>query len=180
MLLDRERSLLFVVDIQERLAPAVAGAGAVIDRTRVLLEAAARLGVPVVVSEQYPKGLGHTDERLRSHLEGATVLPKVAFSAAADPEIARRVAATGRDQLVIAGMETHVCVLQTALAFKEQGREVAVVADAVGSRHPERKALGLERMRARGVELVDSEMVVFEWLHAAGTPEFKELSRLIR
>ncbi len=180
MLLDRQRSLLFIVDIQERLAPAVAGADAVIDRARILVEAANRLGVPVVASEQYPQGLGHTDQRLRSLLEGALTLSKVAFSAAGDPEIARRVAAQGRDQIVIAGMEAHVCVLQTALAYRDTGREVAVVADAVGSRLPERKALALERMRGHGIELVDSEMVLFEWLGAAGTPEFKELSQLIR
>ena len=77
-------------------------------------------------------------------------------------------------------METHVCVLQTALGLRALGYEVAVVADAVGSRHPERRQLGLERMRDAGVAIVDSEMVVFEWLGAAGTPQFKELSRLIR
>lgn len=180
MLLDRQRSLLFVVDIQERLAPAVAGADAVIDRTRILVEAANRLGVPVVASEQYPQGLGHTDPRLQPLLERALVLPKTAFSAAADPEIARQVAALGRDQIVLAGMEAHVCVLQTAIGYRATGREVAVVADAVGSRLPERKALALERMRGHGIELVDSEMVVFEWLGEAGTPAFKELSRLIR
>jgi nicotinamidase-related amidase len=90
------------------------------------------------------------------------------------------VAALGRDQVVLAGMEAHVCVLQTAMAYRATGREVAVVADAVGSRLPERKELALDRMRHHGIELVDSEMVVFEWLAAAGTPEFKELSRLIR
>lgn len=180
MLLDRSRSLLFVVDVQERLAPAIAGAEAIIARTRILLEAAARLGVPVVASEQYPQGLGHSDARLQPLLEGADVLPKVAFSAAADPGIAARLKELGRDQVVLTGMETHVCVLQTALALKQQGREVAVVADAVGSRLPERRALGLERMRAHGIEIVDSEMVLFEWLGEAGTPAFKELSRLIR
>ncbi len=77
-------------------------------------------------------------------------------------------------------METHVCVLQTALGLQAMGWDVAVAADAVGSRHAERRRLGLERMRDQGIAIVDSEMVVFEWLGAAGTPEFKELSRLIR
>jgi len=179
-LLDPTRSLLFVVDVQERLAPAIDGAAAVIARTRILLEAAARLGVPVMASEQYPQGLGHSDARLEPLLEGAEVLPKLAFSATRDPAIAARLQERGRDQIVVTGMETHVCVLQTALGLKEAGYQVAVVADAVGSRLPERKALGLERMRAEGITIVDSEMVLFEWLGAAGTPVFKDLSRLIR
>lgn len=180
MLLDRHRSLLLVVDIQARLAPAIAGAEAVIARTRLLLEAAARLEVPVVVSEQYPQGLGHTDERLLPLPEGARILPKIAFSAARDEAIRAHLDRLGRRQVVMAGMEAHVCVLQTALGLKEKGFDVAVVADAVGSRLPERRALGLERMRARGIDIVDSEMVLFEWLGEAGTPVFRELSRLIR
>jgi nicotinamidase-related amidase len=179
MLIDARHSVLLIVDIQARLAPAVAGAEAVIARARILLEAAARLGVPVVASEQYPQGLGHTDARLALP-EGAAVFPKTAFSAAADPAIAAHLRGLGRRQVVLCGMETHVCVLQTALGLKGSGWEVAVAADAVGSRHPERKRLGLERLRANGVEVVDSEMVVFEWLGAAGTAEFRELSRLIR
>lgn len=180
MLIDARRSVLLIVDVQARLAPAVAGAEEIIARSRVLLEAAARLGVPVVATEQYPQGLGHTDERLLPLLEGATVLPKTAFSATRDEAIRAHLDRLGRRQAVVAGMETHVCVLQTALGLREAGYEVAVVADAVGSRLPERKALGLERMRAGGVEIVDSEMVVFEWLGAAGTPVFRELSRLIK
>jgi nicotinamidase-related amidase len=180
MLLESRRSLLFIVDIQERLASAVTGAEAIIARTRILLEAAARLGVPVVVSEQYPRGLGSTDARLQPLLAGADVLPKVSFSATADPAIAERVAQHGRDQVVLAGMETHVCVLQTALSLKAAGKQVAVAADAVGSRLAERRELGLERMRAHGVEIVDSEMVLFEWMADSSSPAFKELSRLIR
>jgi nicotinamidase-related amidase len=180
MLLDRDRSVLFIVDMQARLAPAMAGAEAILARTRILLEAASRLEIPIVVSEQYPQGLGHTDERLLPLPESARVLPKLAFSAARDPAILDHLSRLGRPQVVLAGMETHVCVLQTALGLKEAGHEVAVVADAVGSRLPERRELGLTRMRARGVEVVDSEMVVFEWLGEAGTPVFRELSRLIR
>ena len=180
MLIDARHSVLLIVDIQARLAPAVAGAEAVIARTRILLEAAARLGVPVVASEQYPQGLGHTDERLLPLPEGAVVLPKKAFSAVRDDAIHAQLERLDRRQVVIAGMETHVCVLQTALGLRQAGHEVAVVADAVGSRLPERKAQGLERMRAHGVDIVDSEMVVFEWLGEAGTPAFKELSRLIK
>lgn len=180
MLLDAGQSVLLVVDIQARLAPAICGGEAVIARTAILLAAAGRLGVPTVVSEQYPQGLGHTDERLLPLPEGATVLPKTSFSALGDDGIRAHLTDLGRRQIVLAGMETHVCVLQTALALKVAGYEVAVAADAVGSRRPECRQLGLDRMRTHGVDVVDSEMVVFEWLGAAGTPAFKELSRLIR
>jgi nicotinamidase-related amidase len=180
MLLSAEQSALLVVDIQMRLAPAVADAEAIVGRAGVLLAAAAILHVPVIVSEQYPQGLGHTDERLLPLLEGARVFAKTAFAAARDPAILAHLEALARPQLVLAGMEAHVCVLQTALALRELGFAVAVAADAVGSRRPERRELGLERMRANGVEVVDSEMVVFEWLGEAGTPVFRELSRLIR
>lgn len=180
MLLDAGHAVLFIVDIQTRLAAAVADAETIIARTRILTAAAARLGIPVLVSEQYPQGLGHTDERLLPLPEGAVVLPKTAFSAAADPGLRRHLAALGRRQVVLAGMEAHVCVLQTALGLKADGQAVAVVADAAGSRLPERRERGLARMRAHGVEIVDSEMVVFEWLGDAAHPAFRDLSRLIR
>lgn len=179
MLLDAKDCVLFLVDIQDRLAPAVLDGDAVIARAAILLAAASRLEVPVVASEQYPQGLGHTDGRLRLP-EGAATFAKLAFSAASEPAILAHLDALGRRQVVLCGMETHVCVLQTALGLQATGRDVAVVADAVGSRHAERRLLGLERMRDQGIAIVDSEMVVFEWLAAAGTPAFKELSRLIR
>lgn len=180
MLLDAKRSALLVVDIQERLAAAIPDAAAIIERTKILLAAAIRLDVPIVFSEQYPKGLGSTDARLQPVPNSAVVLPKLDFSCAADPGLKAAIAATGRDQIVLCGMETHVCVLQSALGFIAEERRVFVVADAVGSRHEERRRLGLERMRSAGAEIVDSEMVVFEWLGAAGTDAFRELSRLIR
>jgi nicotinamidase-related amidase len=180
MLIDRAESVFFIVDIQARLAPAIAGAEAVIARTRILLRAAARLEVPIVLSEQYPQGIGHTDERLLPLPETARVLPKITFSSAADPGIMEHLRSLGRRQILLAGMEAHVCVLQTALGLRQAGYEVGVIADAVGSRLPERRALALERMRAHGVDVVDSEMVVFEWMAEAGTPLFRELSRLIK
>jgi nicotinamidase-related amidase len=179
MLLDPRQGVLFIVDVQARLAPAMTDPDAAIARMDILLAAAGRLEVPIVASEQYPQGLGPTDERLR--LPPATaVFAKTAFSASRDEAILGHLEQLDRRQIVLCGMETHVCVLQTALDLLARGFRPAVVADAVASRSPERKRLGLERMAAAGVAVVDSEMVVFEWLGAAATPEFKELSRLIR
>ena len=179
MLMARDEAALLVVDLQARLVPAVEDGDAILQRAGILLAAASRLDVPVVVSEQYPQGLGHTDSRLRLPGEAA-VLAKTTFSCLREPALASHLEGLRRRQIVVCGMETHVCVLQTALDLAGHGFRPVVVADAVASRLPERKERGLARMAAAGVAVVDSEMVVFEWLGSAGTPAFKELSRLIR
>ncbi len=180
MLIRAAESLLLLVDVQERLAPAIDGGERVIERASILLRAAGRLGIPILATEQYPKGLGPTVPALAALLGAAPVLAKTAFSAAAEPAIAAAVARTGRRRILVCGTETHICVLQSALGFLSMGYEVLAVADAVGSRRPESRQLGLERMRAAGVVIVDVEMVLFEWLERAGTDLFREISRLIK
>jgi nicotinamidase-related amidase len=180
MLLDAARSALLVVDIQERLAPAIAENEQVVARTRILIEAARRLAVPILVSEQYPQGLGHTIEALRPLPNDAQVIAKTAFSAAREPMFMEALQSLDRRQLVVCGMETHVCVLQTAVDLADQGFAVNVAADAVGSRHHARRELGLARMRQAGCGIVDSEMVVFEWVGAADSDDFRALSKMIR
>lgn len=180
MLARRDRSLLLVVDVQTRLAPAIHEVEPVVERVGVLLEAARMLDVPVMVSEQYPQGLGSTVEALQPRLEGARLFSKTAFSCAEEPLIHAAIAQSGRDQVVLCGTETHVCVLQSALGFRALGIEVFVVADAVGSRRPESRDLALARLRHEGVVIVNTEMVVFEWLQRAGTDEFRAVSRLVK
>lgn len=180
MRLEAERSVLVVIDIQEKLVPAVEQPDALIARVRMLLEAAAVLEIPVVFTEQYPKGLGPTVAALRESIGPEGAISKVTFACTGEPAFARRLAALGRDQVIVCGMETHVCVLQTALGLREEGQRVAVVADAVSSRSPNDRRLGLKRMRSHGVDVVTAEMVLFEWLERAGTPAFKRLSALIK
>ena len=180
MLIEAARSTLLVVDVQEKLLPAMAEPDAVVAGCRILMEAAARLGVPIVVSEQYPKGLGPTVPPLAGLAPPDSVLPKMHFSCASDPAIGTRLAGLGRDQIVIAGIESHVCVLQTAIGLGEKGLTPIVVADATSSRALANKAAALARLAANKVEVATSEMVVFEWLGQAGTPAFKDLSRLVR
>jgi nicotinamidase-related amidase len=180
MLIERDRSCLLVVDIQERLAPAMADPATVIRNAAVLMQAAGRLGVPVLVSEQYPQGLGRTVPDLRPLAPVQAFVSKIDFSCAADPALSERIAQTGREQVVICGIEAHVCVLQSALGLQQQDYETFVVADAVSSRAPISRETALRRLGGNGVELVTTEMVVFEWLGKAGTPEFKELSKLIK
>ncbi len=183
MLLSRDRSHLLIVDVQERLLPAMHNGARVVERCVVLLQAAARLQIPTSISEQYRKGLGPTVAALQNVLGGAAVLEKAHFSCARDAAMSGRVLALaqdGRRQVVVGGIESHVCVLQSALGFRSLGLDVAVVADAVTSRHPESVALALDRCRAAGVLVVSTEMALFEWLDVSGTPEFKELSQLIK
>ena len=180
MLIGAGLSALLVVDVQERLAPVIADRDEVIACCAVLIEAAGRLGVPVLASEQYPRGLGPTVEPLRSRLDPASILPKTAFAATAEAEIEHAVRELGRDTIVICGMEAHICVLQSALGVRQMGLNAVVVADATGSRNRAHRDLALDRLRANGVEIATTEMVLFEWLARAGTPEFKALSPLIK
>jgi nicotinamidase-related amidase len=167
-------SALAIVDIQERLSAAMPSRDTVVRAAGILLTAATRLGIPVLVSEQYPKGLGRTVPELASALPGtATVVEKTAFSACAALPISR-------PQVVLIGMEAHVCVLQTALELAAAGREVFVVADAICSRTEENRANALARMRDAGIAITNVESVVFEWLRDASHEHFRELSKLIR
>lgn len=180
MLLSADRSALLVIDIQERLLPAVQEPERVVARTRILLQAATALAVPVFASEQYSKGIGRTVAPVAELLPESTCFEKITFSCAGEPAIIAALNAAGRDQVVLCGIECHVCVLQTALALRALGREVFVVADAVSSRSPRDLELGLARMAQCGVHLVSCEMTVFEWMGRAGTPVFKQLSALIK
>jgi nicotinamidase-related amidase len=184
MLLDAARSHLLVVDVQQRLLPAILDGERLLPRIAILLRAAERLSVPVTVTEQYPKGLGPTVEVLLEALPpAAVVLPKITFSSAFDHAIGERVEALrsqGRTQLVICGTEAHVCVLQSALGFRALGLEVAVVADAVSSRAAESVSAACARLLHAGCHWVTTEMVVFEWLRQAGTDDFRALSALIK
>ena len=183
MLLDRSRSQLLVVDVQDRLLGAMHEGDRMVENCAVLMQAAHRLGIPVTTSEQYPKGLGPTVARLDNVKGDAPVLEKMHFSCAAHTGLGTRIrgfASEGRSQLVICGIEAHVCVLQSALGFADGGLNVFVAADATTSRKAESAALAQDRLAAAGMNIVTTEMAVFEWLHMAGTPEFKELSKLVK
>ncbi|MNJ66210.1 Isochorismatase family protein [compost metagenome] len=137
---------------------------------------AKRLEVPILVTEQYPKGLGSTVAALQPYLDDAAIVEKLSFSAAADDAL---IAQPGgeRGQFVVCGAEAHVCVLQTVLELLARGRQVFVVEEAVASRLPANKALALQRMRQAGAMIVSREMVAFEWLERAGTEQFRDVSK---
>ena len=183
MLLDAAKATLLLIDLQERLLPAMAGAEAVERRCGILLKTARALDVPVAVSEQYPEGLGHTVAGLREDIGNALVFEKLAFSCWKDAALKQHLIdhhEHGRPLVVLAGIEAHVCVLQTAIDLAMAGFGVFAVADAMASRAPASMALAVDRMRDAGVQVVNTEMVVFELLGKAGTAEFKVLSALVR
>jgi nicotinamidase-related amidase len=175
--LSRTSSTLVLVDLQERLMPAIAEADSVLANAARLAKAAAALGVGRVATEQAPRGLGPTVEALTD--ADLPVVAKTSFDAAAVPELAGYLPDAGC-VAVVAGAETHVCVLQTVLGLLSGGWPVAVVADAVGSRTAANRQAALERMRAHGADVVTTEMVLFEWLGDSETPEFRAVHQLIK
>ena len=176
MLIDSSRAVLLQIDLQERLAPAIHDIDAVLRHNRWLVEVARRLEVPVAATVQYPAGLGPIVPELAALLPAGDVVEKIHFSAVADGCL-DALPALRRSQVVLTGTETHVCVLQPALGLLARGQQVFVVAEAVGSRRPEDRALALERLRQEGCRIVSREMVAFEWLHRAGTDLFRQVSR---
>lgn len=183
MLCDANRSRLLIIDEQERLLGAMAEKprAQVLKNTAILLQAAQTLAVPVVRSEQYPKGLGVTDQSIESQLNNDTLkIEKTAFSCCAVPEIAELTHQQVLPQWVIAGIESHVCVLQTALQLKDAGQDVFVVSDACCSRQKAHHKNALQRLTQAGVVVTNTESVLFEWLRDARHPDFKHLSKLIQ
>jgi nicotinamidase-related amidase len=183
MLIDAAKSSLLIIDVQERLLPVMAPGNGVLKQAAILLKAAKALDVPVTVSEQYPKGLGHTAEILIQDIGNAPVFEKSSFSCWRDDGLRKHFTAHldgGRPQVIIAGIEAHVCVAQTAIDMAHAGFGVFVVADAVSSRAEVSVALALSRMGQSGIQVTNTEMAVFELLSKAGTPEFKALSALIK
>ena len=174
MLLKRDLSALILVDVQEKLTPKILQHESLITRCEWLLRLANACSVPVLSCEQYPSGLGKTVEPLASLLSEASI-EKTEFSCYQCNEFANQWHKLNKKQAVIIGIETHVCVLQTALDLIEQDFQVFVVVDSVSCRSELDKTYGLKRMKQAGAELLTSEMVFFEWLENAGTSEFKEL-----
>jgi nicotinamidase-related amidase len=182
--LDPASSVVLVVDVQARLASAMqqASMDRLVSNALVLLEAARLLGVPVIATEQYPKGLGPTVDPIADRLRAMGVEPvdKMTFDACAEPRVARALADRLPRSAIVLGMETHICVFQTARELVRRGLHVCVVADAVCSRREENRTLGLALCERAGALVCPTETLVFDWLARAGTEEFKAISKLVR
>lgn len=176
MLMNPEKSVLLIIDVQTGLAPAIHDGEQVVDNCIWLAGVASRLGVPTVVTEHFPEKIGYTVPRLKEVTASALYLGKQCFSAQADGCF-KGSAVEDRRQVIMCGTEAHVCVQQTALELRWAGKEVFVVAEAAGSRDPANRDLAYARMRSHGIEIVGREMVAFEWLRRGGTAQFREINR---
>ena len=179
--LDRSTAAVLLVDVQERLLPAMPPARLerLFKYATAMIRTARDLGMPVLATEQYPKGLGATAPALRELLPSAPLV-KMHFSCGADPAFSEALAATRRRQVIVVGMETHVCVFQTSRDLVAQGYEVYVCADATCSRSDEHRESGLELIRHAGGVIHNVESAIFDLLHACGTDEFRRLAPLVK
>jgi nicotinamidase-related amidase len=177
MLMIEEQSCFLLIDVQEKLTPQILNAKAMVARCEWLLELSAKRGVPVIVSEQYPKGLGKTLPNLINSAIDAHFIEKNTFSCMGESGLNDYLKKLNKSHIIIAGIETHVCVMQSALELKAAGFQVFVVVDAVSSRNAIDTQYALKRMKQAGIHLVTAEMVFFEWIRVAGNPEFKALSK---
>ena len=176
MIIDRDRSLLLVLDLQVKMLPAIHDHEQILANVVWLVRAAQKVGVPVAATEQYAKGLGPLVPGVRTLLPDGAIAAKTRFSGVAADCLAQLPGAD-RAQVILVGVESHVCLLQTALELVEEGKEVYVVADGVGSRRAFDRDVAINRMRQEGVRIVTREMVVFEWLGEADTPLFRAFSK---
>ena len=184
VLVNAKRSLILIIDLQTKLMPAINKSDSIVEHTKILIEAAKILEIPILVSEQYPQGLGPTIDSIRVTLpKSCKILSKLTFSAFRNPQLYQelyRYADLQRDQIIICGTESHVCVLQTVADLQSNKFKTFAVTDAIGSRTSENRAAGIDRMKTLGSELITTEMALFEWLEIAGTDNFKKLSKLIK
>jgi nicotinamidase-related amidase len=183
LLCDAKESQLVVVDLQERLMGAMQAADRemVVQNTGILITAANLLDIPVLATEQYPNGLGHTEQAVAAKFSSHThPFEKTCFSCMDCADFAGALTGSTRSQYVIAGVEAHVCVLQTAMDLLAHGKDVYIMEDAVCSRRSENKENGLNRIRQAGGTVTNTESVLFEWLGDARHPHFKTISALIR
>ncbi|MFC1716064.1 hydrolase [Candidatus Poribacteria bacterium] len=178
-IIKRDETAFVLVDIQERFLPVIHNMEAVIDNANKLVSGASILKVPLIVTEQYPKGLGHTVDGI--HLdEGQEIIEKISFDCFGCDDFVKKLEEMNVKSLVIFGVEAHVCVLKTALEAVARDYETHTIADAVSSRTAKNKALALERLRQSGVFIASTEMILFQLMDCAGTDEFKAISRLVK
>lgn len=178
--LNREDTVLFIIDIQEKLAPAMRNENKTIHNNQILLKGAKEMSIPVMVTEQYPKGLGNTVKDIKSLLDkDAYIFSKTSFTGYID-EVKQVLESLGRKNIIITGMETHVCVYQTTRDLIEGGYIVHIAKDAISSRTEENYLNGLDLMKEMGAIINNTETIIFDLLKVSGTLEFKTMSKLIK
>jgi len=175
-----DRSVLVVVDMQERFRDLIHGVDQVLDSTTRLIKFCQQLDVPILVTEHYSRGLGVTVMELRDLFTPLKPLEKIHFSCACNEGFQKALAKTGRDQIILCGIEAHICIYQTAADLIREGKQVAVAIDAVSSCTAANRQIGLERMNELGTQNMGVQMLMFELMHKAGTSDFRNVSGLMK
>lgn len=179
-MLEADSTVLLIIDVQDRLYRAMHDKEAMAETIEKLIRGTRMLGVPLIATEQYPGGIGPTIPNIAALLGGVPVISKLSFNCCNEPAFLEAFSALYRRQVLIAGIESHVCVYQTALALLDRGHDVQIVADGVSSRTERNRDLGLRRMRDEGAKITGMEMALFELLKTAGTEIFRDVSRIIK
>ena len=178
--LNVENTVLLLIDFQERLFPVMHEKEKLLGNVLKLIKGAQVLEVPMILTEQYPKGLGPTIPEIKELIPGVKPVEKVCFSCSDEPAFGEALGSLKRKQILIAGIEAHICVYQTAMALAQAGYEVQVVGDGVGSRNPENKLVSLFKLGAAGISLTTTEMALFELLKVAKDDKFKQISAIVK
>ena len=180
-LLDKRRAALAVIDMQEAFRPMIEGFDAYAQRIAVLVQACRILSVPIIVTEQYPKGLGRTVAEIAVHLpEGTTPLEKLTFSACGLQEFDTQLRERHAEQVIVCGIEAHICVSQTVHELLQLGYQVHLASDAIAARLPHNRDVALQKMTTSGALLSSVETAIFELCRQAGTPQFKQVQALVK
>lgn len=180
-MLNTKDCLVLIIDVQEKLLNAIFNKSLVEKKACTITKAANILEIPIFITEQYPKGLGETIESIKSVQEDcSTYYEKIAFNALENKDLLEKINASEKKQIVLFGIETHICVSQTAQALASLGYDVHIIKDACGSRTEYEYLAGLERMKDNGAKLITAEIALFEWLKSARHPDFKEIQSLIK
>lgn len=176
---DQNDTVLFVIDIQDKLSKAIYNEDTLKKNAKVLVDTAKILNIPTIITEQYPKGLGHTNEEIMNASENSYVIEKNAFTAF-DENIKNILIELGKTKMIMCGMETHICVQQTTLDLLAAGYEVAIASDATGSRTEYNHNNGLDMMRSMGALITNTESILFSIMKSSSHPKFKEIQNLIK
>lgn len=180
IILKKETTALIVIDMQERILPVIRNHEMVTENTIKLIKGFKVLNLPVYYTEQYPKGLGHTSQKILQELDGLNAVQKMSFSCSGAEYLYDELKVKQLKQIVVCGVESHVCVQQTVLDLLVNNFQVNLIADAVSSRKEIDCKIALDRMRINGAEITTTESVLFELLEVCGTPEFKEISKIVK
>lgn len=179
-ILDRAKTALLIIDIQERILGVMNSPEEVTANTKKLIQGSKILGIPVYYTEQYPKGLGPTAGEIKAELEGVNAIQKMSFSCSGAGELFSELKLKNISQVIVCGIESHVCVQQTVLDLLTSGFQVDVAADAVSSRREKDYKIALKRMQSNGAEVTTTESILFELLNVCGTDEFKSISKIVK